>query len=189
MDTARGACVIDGDGFRPNVGIVVANAAGQVLWARRVGGKDAWQFPQGGMNKGESAEDCMYRELYEEVGLEASDVDIQGQTQGWLRYKLPQSMRRSNSHSRFKGQKQKWFLLELIGSQDKIRFDCADKAEFDHYTWVSYWYPVDQVIDFKRDVYRRALLQLAPRLKIDSSARAIASEIDTPATTDGLQGE
>lgn len=161
--------MIDADGFRPNVGIVVANAQGSVLWARRVGGKDAWQFPQGGMNKGESPDDCMYRELYEEIGLQSDDVEIIGRTQGWLRYKLPQSMRRNNSQSRFKGQKQKWFLLELTGSQDKIRFDCAEKAEFDQYAWVSYWYPVNQVIEFKRDVYRRALLQLAPQLKRSGS--------------------
>ena len=161
--------MIDADGFRPNVGIVVANSEGSVLWARRVGGKDAWQFPQGGMNKGESPEDCLYRELYEEVGLRSDDVLIKGRTQGWLRYKLPQSMRRSRSQSRFKGQKQKWFLLQLVGSQEQIRFDCADKAEFDHYAWVSYWYPINQVIEFKRDVYRRALLQLAPRLKVESA--------------------
>lgn len=177
--------MIDGDGFRPNVGIVVANAAGQVLWARRVGGKDAWQFPQGGMNKGESAEDCLFRELYEEVGLREADVAIKGQTQGWLRYKLPQSMRRSNSHSRFKGQKQKWFLLELTGSPEQIRFDCADKAEFDYYTWVSYWYPVDQVIDFKRDVYRRALLQLAPRMQVDVGAIAAPPDLRGAGKADG----
>ena len=159
--------MIDADGFRPNVGIVIANALGQVLWARRVGGQDAWQFPQGGMNGGESPEQCLYRELHEEVGLTTDDVRVLACTQGWLRYKLPPHMRRGGQRGggrgagrngknareagrggagqpRFKGQKQKWFLLQLVGrgsaTSDSI---VARKAEFDGYTWVSYWYPVN----------------------------------------------
>ena len=81
--------VIDKDGFRANVGIVVANDRGQVLWARRVGGRDAWQFPQGGINRGESPEDALYRELFEEVGLAGDAVDLLACTLGWLRYRLP----------------------------------------------------------------------------------------------------
>jgi len=192
--------MIDADGYRPNVGIVVANALGQVLWARRVGGQDAWQFPQGGVQDGEKPEQSMFRELEEEIGLREEHVRVLGCTDGWLRYQLPQRMRRDQRRSAnrsssggsgggakghkgsggkggkgkrgpvaFKGQKQKWFLLEMLASDEEVRFDLSQKPEFDGFAWVSYWYPVNQVIEFKRDVYRRALKQLAPRLPIDQA--------------------
>lgn len=156
--------MIDGDGFRPNVGIILANDAGQVLWARRVGGRDAWQFPQGGMDPGESPEQAMYRELWEEVGLKEDAVAVQACTRGWLRYRLPRRMLRRQEGSPFVGQKQKWFLLRLIGDDNAVRFDRSEKPEFDVWRWVSYWYPLGQVVPFKREVYRRALAELAPRL-------------------------
>jgi len=156
--------VIDRDGFRPNVGIILANDAGQVLWARRVGGRDAWQFPQGGMNPGESPEEAMYRELWEEVGLKEDAVSVAACTRGWLRYRLPRRMLRRQEGSPFVGQKQKWFLLRMIGDESAVRFDRSDKPEFDVWRWVSYWYPLGQVVPFKREVYRRALAELAPRL-------------------------
>lgn len=80
--------MIDDDGYRPNVGIVICNRQGQVMWARRFG-QHSWQFPQGGINPGESAEQAMYRELFEEVGLSRKDVRILASTRNWLRYKLP----------------------------------------------------------------------------------------------------
>lgn len=160
--------MVDADGFRPNVGIILANPQGQVLWARRVGGFDAWQFPQGGINSGESAEEALYRELYEEVGLASDSVAILAQTRGWLRYHLPRRMRRNNSSPGFKGQKQKWFLLRMLAEDAQVQMDHTDKPEFDHWRWVSYWYPVGQVIDFKREVYRRALKELAPSLLRES---------------------
>ena len=157
--------VVDADGFRPNVGIVVANDCGQVLWARRIG-QDAWQFPQGGINHQESAEEALYRELNEEVGLNPEAVEILACTNGWLRYRLPKRLRRHNSSPEFLGQKQKWFLLRMLGRDEDVCVHQGDKPEFDHWRWVSYWYPVGQVVAFKRDVYRRALRELAPRLVI-----------------------
>ncbi|MEZ5560067.1 MAG: RNA pyrophosphohydrolase [Pseudomonadales bacterium] len=156
--------MVDADGFRPNVGIVLSNDRGQVLWARRVGGRDAWQFPQGGIQPDESVEQALFRELYEEVGLGAQSVEIIARTRGWLRYRLPKRLRRYNSTPGFKGQKQKWFLLRLLDDEAQVQMDLSDKPEFDYWRWVSYWYPVRQVVDFKRDVYRRALKELAPHL-------------------------
>lgn len=152
--------MVDQDGFRPNVGIVICNDRGQLLWAKRVG-QDAWQFPQGGVDRGESPEQALFRELYEEVGLTEADVEILASTRGWLRYKLPKKYIRRNSKPLCIGQKQKWYLLRLTGDEQQIRFDCGHKAEFDGWEWVNYWYPVDKVVDFKRDVYRRALKELA----------------------------
>jgi putative (di)nucleoside polyphosphate hydrolase len=158
--------VVDADGFRPNVGIVVANDRGQVLWARRIGGHDAWQFPQGGIHEDETPEDALYRELHEEVGLEEHCVKILACTTGWLRYRLPKRLRRYNSAPDFKGQKQKWFLLKMVASDDCVCVTRSGKPEFDDWRWVSYWYPVSQVVEFKRDVYRQALKELAPRLVV-----------------------
>jgi putative (di)nucleoside polyphosphate hydrolase len=153
--------VIDADGYRPNVGIILVNKRAQVLWARRIG-QDAWQFPQGGIKSDESADAALYRELREEVGLLPEDVDVLGCTNGWLRYRLPKRMVRLNSKPVCIGQKQKWFLLQLKTSETRISFEFGDKPEFDGWRWVSYWYPLGQVVPFKRDVYRRAMRELAP---------------------------
>src|SRR5690625_2771250 len=112
------APVIDADGFRPNVGIILTNDQGQLLWARRVGGQDAWQFPQGGIHEGESPEQALYRELHEEVGLRPEDVEVLACTRGWLRYRLPNRFVRHHSQPLCVGQKQKWFLLRLRRSEE-----------------------------------------------------------------------
>lgn len=153
--------MIDSDGFRPNVGIVLANPKGQVLWARRVG-QQAWQFPQGGIKDHESPEEALFRELEEEVGLRPEDVRVLAMTKGWLRYRLPKHLLRRHSKPMCIGQKQKWFLLQMLSPDERVNFSCSDKPEFDYWQWVSYWYPVSQVVLFKRDVYRRALSELAP---------------------------
>lgn len=155
--------MIDSEGFRPNVGIILANDAGQVLWAKRIG-HNAWQFPQGGIQYGESPEDALFRELYEEVGLLPEHVEIVAQTRGWLRYRLPYRYIRNDSNPVCIGQKQKWFLLRLTGSTKHICLDTTDPAEFDEWQWVSYWYPLGQVVNFKKDVYRRALAELSLQL-------------------------
>lgn len=168
---SKESLVIDGDGFRPNVGIIVANDQGQVLWARRYG-HDAWQFPQGGIVDGETPEQAMYRELKEEIGLEPQDVKVLAQTRGWLRYRLPRRFIRNDKPPVCIGQKQKWFLLRLVGSESRVRLDVQKPAEFDHWRWVSYWYPLDQVVSFKREVYRKALKELLPRLPVALTTRA-----------------
>ncbi len=156
--------VIDKEGFRPNVGIVICNDSDEVLWGRRVNGRDSWQFPQGGVHRGESPEEAMYRELHEEVGLPPEAVKIIGRTSGWLRYRLPKKFIRRTESPVCVGQKQVWFLLRLQAPEESICLDAHDDPEFDDWRWVSYWYPVHAVVDFKRDVYRQALGQLAPRL-------------------------
>lgn len=157
--------MIDTEGFRANVGIILANTQGQLLWAKRIG-QDAWQFPQGGIDYGETPVDAMYRELWEEVGLYPQHVKLLAQTQHWLRYRLPKRFIRQAQYPMCIGQKQKWFLLELDEQNVQyIRFD-RSKPEFDHWEWVSYWYPLGQVVPFKRGVYRRALYELLPSLPL-----------------------
>lgn len=153
--------MIDADGFRPNVGIILTNQNGGLLWARRVGGQDAWQFPQGGIKHNENAEQALYRELQEEVGLQADDVAVLGVTRGWLRYRLPARFVRQQQPICI-GQKQKWYLLQLVSDEQKILLTGGPEPEFDRWRWVSYWYPINNVVVFKRDVYRRALKELSP---------------------------
>jgi putative (di)nucleoside polyphosphate hydrolase len=153
--------VIDPDGYRPNVGIVLMRADGQVFWARRVR-RDGWQFPQGGMNSDETPVEAMYRELQEETGLLPEHVEVLGCTPGWLRYRLPPRAIRRNERQVCIGQKQVWFLLRLTGDESNVRLDQNETPEFDNWRWVDFWYPVEHVVMFKRGVYARALRHLAP---------------------------
>jgi len=152
--------VIDTDGYRPNVGIILSQADGKVLWARRIG-QSAWQFPQGGIKAHETPEQALFRELYEELGLQSRHVDILGCTRGWLHYTLPKRFVRRNKVPLCIGQKQVWYLLRLIGNESDVRLDNSETPEFDHWKWVNYWHPEKEVIYFKRTVYRRALKELA----------------------------
>jgi putative (di)nucleoside polyphosphate hydrolase len=158
--------VIDRDGFRANVGIVLMGGEGQLFLGRRTGGK-GWQFPQGGMRHGESAEESLFRELHEEVGLAPTDVELLGSTERWLRYRLPERYVRHGQQPLCVGQKQRWFLLRLDADESNIRFDRTEEQEFDRFRWVDYWQPVKEVIYFKRPVYVRALHELAPIARPD----------------------
>lgn len=155
--------MIDENGYRSNVGIIVANDRRQVLWARRVG-QNAWQFPQGGIEANEDLEASLFRELYEELGLTRACVDVLGSTRQWLKYDLPSRFIRRDSEPVCIGQKQIWFLLKLTASEELVRFDAHNKPEFDDWKWVNYWRPQREVIFFKRRVYRQALCELAPLL-------------------------
>ena len=152
--------MIDFDGYRPNVGIVICNRNGQVLGAKRCG-QNSWQFPQGGINDNESAEQAMYRELYEEVGLQPKDVRILYVSKHWLRYKLPKRLLRYDSKPMCIGQKQRWFLLQLVGDEKNINMQTTKSPEFDGWRWVSFWYPVRQVVSFKKEVYRKAMKEFS----------------------------
>jgi putative (di)nucleoside polyphosphate hydrolase len=153
--------VIDTQGFRANVGIILMRGDGEVFLGRRTGGK-GWQFPQGGMRQGEHLEDSVYRELHEETGLHSQDVELIGSTHDWLRYRLPSRYVRRNRHPVCIGQKQRWFLLRLKSETTPFALDATSEPEFDQWRWANYWEPVREVIYFKRPVYVRALQELAP---------------------------
>ncbi len=155
--------MIDPDGFRPNVAMVILNDDSQVFWAQR-SNNDGWQFPQGGMRSDETPAEAMYRELAEEVGLHSEHVELMGATRGWLRYRLPRQFIRRKSRPVCIGQKQVWFLLRMLCADKSVCLDQAEKPEFDRWRWVDYWQPLDEVVAFKRNVYRKALNELAPLL-------------------------
>jgi putative (di)nucleoside polyphosphate hydrolase len=152
--------MLDREGFRPNVGIVLLNQRNQVFWGKRIR-THSWQFPQGGIKYGESPEQAMFRELHEEVGLFPEHVRILARTRDWLRYEVPEHFIRRDARGHYRGQKQIWFLLQLTGRDSDMNLRASTHPEFDAWRWHDYWVPLDVVIEFKRDVYQMALTELA----------------------------
>lgn len=171
--------IVFGDGYRPNVGIIITNDKGKVFWARRITG-DGWQFPQGGIRPSESVLEGMYRELLEETGLRSDQVELLAHTKNWLKYDLPQHFLRYDSNlskknvskktphnsqqsddgEPFRGQKQVWFLLRLKEKNIQPDLSYTNKPEFDQWRWVNCRYALDNIVSFKRDVYENALSEL-----------------------------
>ena len=160
--------MIDPDGFRPNVGIILTNNERRLFWGRRVG-QNAWQFPQGGIKSDETPQQAMFRELQEEVGLLSHQVTLLGSTRHWLRYRLPKRFIRRHCGPVCIGQKQVWFMLRVDCGEDAFCLDRCAKPEFDDWRWVRYWQPLHEVVYFKRRVYQRALEELAPVLYPDGA--------------------
>ena len=147
------------EGYRPNVAMVVINSTNKVLICRRKNTK-TWQFPQGGIDNGEDIKKAMYRELSEEVGLSKDDVSLVGESEGTITYDIPKTIRSKVLGGKFKGQEQKWFLLKLKKDNSEIKLDNETFPEFDKYEWVSFWQPLNRIVDFKREAYREALSEL-----------------------------
>ena len=162
--------MLDREGYRPNVGIILCNAKNEVFWGKRIR-EHSWQFPQGGIKRGETPEEAMYRELFEEVGLKPEHVRILGRTKGWLRYEVPNQWIKREWRGSYKGQKQIWFLLRLVGRDNDVSLRASAKPEFDAWRWNEYWIPLDVVIEFKRGVYEQALSELVRFLDLDRRGR------------------
>ena len=172
--------MLDKEGYRPNVGIILANQRNEVFWGKRVN-QHAWQFPQGGIKAGETPLQAMFRELEEEIGLERAHVRILGRTREWLRYEVPDTYARrrrdgAEGACAYRGQKQIWYLLRMTGRDCDVRLRASGHPEFDAWRWHDYWVPVDAVIDFKREVYRQALIELHRYLQADRRIRARRAE-------------
>ncbi len=159
-----GAHMIDRNGYRPNVGIILLNSSNEVFWGKRIK-QNSWQFPQGGIKAGESPEQAMYRELTEEVGLRPDHVEIVGRTRDWLRYEVPDRWIRREWRGNYKGQKQIWYLLRLTGRDSDVSLRTSTHPEFDAWRWNQYWIELDSVVEFKRKVYKQALTELSRLLK------------------------
>ena len=163
--------MLDRDGFRPNVGIILLNPKNQVFWGKRIR-THSWQFPQGGIDRGESPEQAMYRELHEEVGLRPQHVRLVARTRDWLRYEVPDRYIRRESRGHYRGQKQIWYLLQLLGHDWDLNLRATDHPEFDAWRWNDYWVPLDVVVEFKRGVYEMALTELARYLPRSEQQRS-----------------
>lgn len=152
--------MLDREGFRPNVGIIMLNANNEVWWGKRVR-EHSWQFPQGGIKYGESPEQAMFRELEEETGLLPEHVKVIGRTRDWLRYEVPDHFIKREIRGHYRGQKQIWFLLRMVGRDCDVNLRASSHPEFDAWRWHDYWVPLDTVIEFKRGVYQMALQELS----------------------------
>lgn len=182
--------MLDRDGFRPNVGIVLLNQKNQVFWGKRIR-THSWQFPQGGIDRGETPEQAMFRELHEEVGLQPHHVRLLARTRDWLRYEVPDRYIRRDARGHYKGQKQIWYLLQLLGHDWDLNLRATNHPEFDAWRWNDYWVPLDVVVEFKRGVYEMALTELSrflPRNEhrnryLRGSPRARSGEMLGPSMT------
>lgn len=143
--------------YRPCVGIMLCNKAGGVFAGQRLDSADgAWQMPQGGVEKGEDAEDAALRELEEETGIPASAVEIITQTDDWIPYDLPHYLVPKLWNGRFRGQKQKWFLMRFTGSDDLVNIQTAE-PEFSAWQWLPPEKLLDLIVPFKRDTYEHVI--------------------------------
>ena len=145
---------MDKKNYRKGVGIIIVDSKGQFFLGKRIG-KEAWQFPQGGIDEGESPENALYRELYEETGLKKETVEILAKSNKWLVYHIPHIFQRHNK--KLDGAMQKWYLLILIDNDSKINLDASGHAEFDDWKWGDKKTAIKSVIRFKRDVYKSIL--------------------------------
>lgn len=154
--------MIDSEGYRYNVGIILINRDNEVFWGRRKSG-DSWQFPQGGIIEGEDPDTAMFRELNEELGLLSEHVEIIAKTKDWLYYDVPGTYKRSKNA--YRGQKQIWYLLKFVGQDYHINLKSHIEQEFDAWRWIEYWQPIKEVVKFKEDVYDKALHELSGFIK------------------------
>ena len=129
-------------GYRLNVAMIVLNEDNKVLFCKRRKTEN-WQFPQGGVDENENIESAMFRELNEEVGLEKDNVEIKAVSQNLIYYDIPKSIRSRVLGGKFKGQAQKYFLLKLISGD--VDLNRENTPEFDEYSWVPFWYPLNPV--------------------------------------------
>ena len=144
--------------YRPCVGIMLINDQGLVFVARRKGSEDAWQMPQGGIDKGEKPKQAALRELEEEIGT--SKGKVLGKTKGWLTYDLPEHLIGNVWKGKYRGQKQKWFALRFTGRDEEIDLEASGHVEFDAWKWVSVNELTELIVPFKRTVYAEVVAQL-----------------------------
>ena len=152
--------MLDDKGYRYNVGIIIINQNKKVFWAKRTC-EEAWQFPQGGIKKGESPDNAMLRELYEETGLKPNHIQLIGKTNNWLYYDVPNYLIKNNWKGKYKGQRQIWFLLNFVGNEEDIILNRKENPEFDAWRWLDYHEAPSLVINFKKKIYCNALTELS----------------------------
>lgn len=159
--------------YRSAIGIVIANQWNEVLVGRRIDMENQWQFPQGGINPNEQPQHAVLRELKEETGIQQDSVEILCHTRESLKYDYPQSVvRKLNAMKtwRYVGQEVQFFLLRYLSTDQQIDVHNVPKPEFDAWKWVNFWEPLNFIVEFKRESYRRALTELAPKLELEVNA-------------------
>lgn len=150
--------------YRPCVGVMLVNQDGRIFVGQRNDrDQDAWQMPQGGIDKGEDPRDAALRELWEETGVTADLVTVDAETQGWVAYDLPHDVVPNIWKGRYKGQEQKWFLLRFNGTDDQVNI-ATEHPEFTQWKWIDPADVVASIVPFKRAVYEQVLAELGPKI-------------------------
>ncbi|MQX37443.1 RNA pyrophosphohydrolase [Roseospira navarrensis] len=159
--------------YRRGVGVMLVNADGLVFVAQRIDFKsDAWQMPQGGIDKGEDPLATARRELEEETGIPPHLTEVLAETDGWLRYDLPEDLRAKLWRGRFRGQEQKWYLMRFLGRDEDVNLE-TEHPEFSAWQWVPPARTMDLIVPFKRTLYGLVLEAFGPtlaRLRADADA-------------------
>ena len=146
--------------YRPCVGVMLANGAGEVFVGQRIDWPEpAWQMPQGGVDAGEDPRAAALRELWEETGVSADLVRIEAETKGWIPYDLPHDVVPKRWGGRFRGQEQKWFLMRFLGRDDQVNI-ATEHPEFSEWRWLDPEELPAQIVQFKRAVYEAVLSEL-----------------------------
>lgn len=144
--------------YRPNVGLMLIGPERQVFVGRRLNQPDAWQMPQGGVDKGETPVEAAFRELGEEVGT--TKALLLRESRDWVTYDVPLAMQPPHWKGRWRGQAQKWFALGFTGQDSDIDLT-AHHQEFDAWRWVSAHELPGLIVAWKRPVYEAVLKEFA----------------------------
>lgn len=145
--------------YRKNVGVMLMNSEGGIWVGQRLdreASQDAWQMPQGGIDKGEAPRDAALRELWEETGVGVDKVSVIAETDGWLPYDLPHDLVPKIWKGRYRGQEQKWYLMRFEGVDADVNI-ATEHPEFSDWKWLAADQLVANIVPFKQEVYARVL--------------------------------
>lgn len=145
--------------YRPNAGLVLLNASGEIFAGKRIDTLgEAWQMPQGGIDKGEDAGPAAFRELKEETGISKDMVEVLAISEGWIKYDFPRELAAKlwvsrKGEPKYRGQKQRWYLMRFLGEDSQVNIE-TDKPEFCEWRWMAPTSLIEHIVPFKRAIYQ-----------------------------------